>query len=107
MLRSFQYAPYFHLHTELEHGVVREEDIPYLRKWADYWVGEVSDGFLHEYRDTTQDAEFLPRDEGQFQDLLRAFLFDKALYEVRYEMNNRPAWLDIPLSGILQLLEAT
>jgi maltose alpha-D-glucosyltransferase/alpha-amylase len=37
------------------------------------------------------------------QDLLNAYLLEKALYELLYELNNRPAWLHIPLNGILTL----
>ena len=36
-------------------------------------------------------------------ELLRLFLLEKALYEVLYELNNRPGWLDIPLRGLLAL----
>jgi maltose alpha-D-glucosyltransferase / alpha-amylase len=36
--------------------------------------------------------------------LLQAFLLEKAVYELCYEANNRPTWLDIPLNGILKLL---
>jgi maltose alpha-D-glucosyltransferase/alpha-amylase len=39
----------------------------------------------------------------QAQSLLGAYLFEKALYELLYELNNRPAWLRIPLAGILAL----
>ena len=41
----------------------------------------------------------------QFEILLNAFLLDKALYELSYELNNRPAWVRIPLRGILALAE--
>jgi maltose alpha-D-glucosyltransferase/alpha-amylase len=36
--------------------------------------------------------------------LLNFFVFEKALYEVLYELNNRPGWLKIPLAGIRPLL---
>ena len=37
--------------------------------------------------------------------LLSIYLFDKALYELGYELNNRPDWLRIPMIGVLQLLQ--
>jgi maltose alpha-D-glucosyltransferase / alpha-amylase len=37
------------------------------------------------------------------QKLLDAYLLEKALYELLYELNNRPAWLHIPIAGILSL----
>jgi maltose alpha-D-glucosyltransferase/alpha-amylase len=39
------------------------------------------------------------------QIFLRALLLEKAAYELAYELNNRPTWLDIPLAGIRELLE--
>ena len=60
--------------------------------------------FLRAYRNTVRDAPFspfLPR--MAFDDCWRFFLLDKALYELSYELNNRPAWVRIPLIGILSL----
>ena len=48
---------------------------------------------------------FLPADQAQLRTLLRAYLLEKALYELRYELNNRPDWVKIPLEGILQLVQ--
>ena len=63
--------------------------------------------FLRAYRGTVQDAPFLPCLEDGFRKLLAVFLLDKALYELSYEMNNRPTWVRVPLMGILSLpLEA-
>ena len=50
-------------------------------------------------------GEFLPKTSKELKTLLEANLMDKALYELGYELNNRPAWLRIPLQGILQLVE--
>ena len=63
--------------------------------------------FLRAYRNTAQDAQFLPSSDEGFRKLLAVFLLDKALYELSYELNNRPTWVRIPLMGILSLpLEA-
>jgi predicted trehalose synthase len=35
--------------------------------------------------------------------MMRAYILDKALYELAYELNNRPTWVHIPLTGVLQL----
>jgi maltose alpha-D-glucosyltransferase/alpha-amylase len=45
----------------------------------------------------------LPADNGVFRRLLDIYLLDKALYELRYELNNRPTWVRIPLMGMLSL----
>jgi predicted trehalose synthase len=67
----------------------------------------VSVAFLRAYLDTARGASFLPTDRGELQVLLEAHLLEKAVYEVGYELNNRPDWLPIPLQGILQVLGAT
>ena len=58
---------------------------------------------MRAYRNRTQGSQFLPADEESFRKLLAIFLMDKALYELSYELNNRPAWVRIPLMGILSL----
>jgi maltose alpha-D-glucosyltransferase/alpha-amylase len=47
-------------------------------------------------------VNFLPKDPAQLRTLLRAYLLEKALYELRYELNNRPEWVSIPLDGVMQ-----
>jgi maltose alpha-D-glucosyltransferase/alpha-amylase len=45
----------------------------------------------------------VPADAEAFEQLLEIYVLDKALYELMYELNNRPAWVRIPLAGILAL----
>ena len=59
--------------------------------------------FLRAYRSAASQAPFLPGDGGDFRKLLQCHLLDEALYELAYELNNRPAWVRIPLIGILSL----
>ena len=49
-------------------------------------------------------ADFIPRDREELKILLDAFLLDKAIYELAYELNNRPDWVAIPLQGVSQVL---
>jgi maltose alpha-D-glucosyltransferase/alpha-amylase len=62
--------------------------------------------FLNTYLDITRQADLTPEDPEQLKILLDAFLLEKAIYEVNYELNNRPDWINVPLQGILQILEA-
>jgi maltose alpha-D-glucosyltransferase / alpha-amylase len=101
MLRSFSYAAYASL---INYSARHPEDISRLEPWARLWERVVSAEFLHAYRETAQGAEFLPPESGHFRQLLGFFLLDKALYEVRYELNSRPAWVRIPLLGIASQL---
>ncbi len=68
------------------------------------WEKAACTAFIDTYLDVmTAHPELLPQRE-QLQSLLKAFLIEKALYELLYELNNRPSWLRIPLDGVLSLL---
>jgi maltose alpha-D-glucosyltransferase/alpha-amylase len=106
MIRSFDYAA----RTALAKQVAlqqKSENIPSsLNQWAQYWYIWVSVVFLNTYLDITRPAGLAPEDPGQLKILLDAFLLEKALYEVNYELNNRPDWVGVPLQGILETLES-
>jgi maltose alpha-D-glucosyltransferase/alpha-amylase len=61
--------------------------------------------FLRAYRTVAVGASFMPRDNDSFETLMAAYLLDKALYELQYELDHRPAWVRIPAGGILSLLQ--
>jgi len=100
MLRSFSYAAYSSL---IKFSARHPTDIASLEPWAQLWVRCVAAEFLRAYRETARGAEFLPVDSAEFRRMLDVFLVDKALYEVLYELNARPAWVRIPLMGIISL----
>jgi maltose alpha-D-glucosyltransferase/alpha-amylase len=100
MVRSLSYAAYSGL---ISHAARRPEDWNSLEPWARLWERSTGAEFLRAYRHTAQDAPFLPSSEDAFRTLLAVFLLDKALYELSYELNNRPTWVRIPLMGILSL----
>jgi maltose alpha-D-glucosyltransferase/alpha-amylase len=100
MLRSFSYAAQAAM---LAHAARRTEDVEQIEPWARYWERIASAAFLRSYFDTAGGAAFLPQTPAGFHRLLDAFLLDNALYELRYELDNRPAWVGIPLTGILSL----
>lgn len=102
MMRSFSYAVYSWL---LSHTREDEESFHLLKPWADAWEEWISVTFLDTYLKATRGASFVPRRPEVLEALLRGFLLDKALYELQYEINNRPNWLPIPLHGILSFLE--
>jgi maltose alpha-D-glucosyltransferase/alpha-amylase len=106
MVRSFHYAAYGSLlHPNLGPGI-RDDDVAALEPWVHAWYGWVSAAYLRGYRDATAGAAFLPSDGGEWASVLDAMLLNKALYELGYELNNRPDWVAIPLRGIAQLLES-
>jgi predicted trehalose synthase len=52
-------------------------------------------------------ASFWPGSQEEFQVLFDAHLLEKAVYEIRYELNNRPGWVKIPIRAVLEILETT
>jgi maltose alpha-D-glucosyltransferase / alpha-amylase len=100
MLRSFSYAAYSSL---IKFSTRHSTDLTSLESWAQLWVRCVAAEFLRAYRETAQGAGLLPVDPAEFRRVLDVFLVDKALYEVLYELNARPAWVRIPLMGIISL----
>jgi maltose alpha-D-glucosyltransferase/alpha-amylase len=101
MLRSFNYAAYAGLFGQ---AAALPGDFARLEPWAHIWQTWASAAFLRGYFETAGDASFLPADFAQRDALLRLFMLDKALYELNYELNNRPDWVRIPLWGIFDLL---
>ena len=102
MMRSFQYAAY----SALWQPAMRAEDVPFLERWADLWYRQMSSVFLQRYLSATTDAVFIPSNRDDLQVFLEAYLLDKAVYEIGYELNNRPDWVVIPIRGIKHLLHS-
>ena len=102
MLRSFHYAIYM--------GLLNQEDrypgtTPLLEPWLEHWYKVVSSRYLKGYLETAKDAEFIPESEEQIMTLIRLFVIEKAVYELDYELNNRPDWIRIPLNGLMKIIE--
>ena len=101
MLRSFSYAAFAGLKKHAE----EQTDGPaeHMNRWARAWQNAASSEFVSAYRETiAANPQLLPGPE-ETQKLLGAYLLEKALYELLYELNNRPSWLHIPIAGILNL----
>ncbi len=95
MLRSFHYAA---------HSACPGNEVE-ARFRAEEWSDAASSAFLAAYMARAQGAVFLPARESDRDALLRAYVLEKALYEIDYELNNRPTWLPIPLRGVLRALK--
>ena len=104
MLRSFHYASYALLVGEVG-GSVRLGRVKPLEPWADFWTRWVSSAFLQGYLAVAGEGAFLPRTQEELSTLLDTFLLEKAIYELGYELNNRPTWVKLPLLGILSMFE--
>jgi trehalose synthase-fused probable maltokinase len=62
------------------------------------------EGFLSQYLEQV-DGTLLPAGEAAIANLLSIYELEKAIYELQYELNNRPDWVPIPVAGIRRLLE--
>jgi maltokinase len=91
MLRSFSYVT---AGSRLLRGV----EVP------DEWEDRARDAFLEGYFERVEPS-LLPPGEAPTRQLLAVFELEKAVYELRYELNNRPDWVSIPVAGILRLLD--
>jgi trehalose synthase-fused probable maltokinase len=91
MLRSFAYAASA---SELLRGVPAPEG----------WEDQARSAFLEAYMETV-DPSLLPAGRPATEKLLAIFELEKAVYELRYELNNRPDWVAIPVAGIARLLQ--
>jgi len=100
MVRSFSYAAYSSL---INYTARHPGDMGSLQPWAQLWERCVASEFLRAYRQTARGAGFMPESSEDLRKVFDVFLVDKALYEVRYELNARPTWVRIPLMGILSL----
>ncbi|HEX4006952.1 MAG TPA: maltose alpha-D-glucosyltransferase [Acidobacteriaceae bacterium] len=100
MLRSFSYAALVAL---TKYTSRRPEDYAQLESWARLWETSVAGEFLRTYQEAIDGSLIVPAARADFAALLDVYMLDKALYELVYELNNRPAWMRIPLNGILSL----
>ncbi len=104
MIRSFQYAAFAALFGQVPGIPDRPELKPVIEDWARAWTAFVSSTYLTSYFEHSGNLSFVPASWQERRTLLDAFLLQKALYEVAYELNNRPDWVQIPLRGILSLI---
>jgi maltose alpha-D-glucosyltransferase/alpha-amylase len=104
MLRSFSYAAYVASLNQVDRGIVRPEDVPSMEPWVTLWIQWVSSAFLKAYLEASSRGSFLPAEKEELKVLLGAYLLDKSMYELAYELNNRPDWVRVPIKGILELL---
>ncbi|MHC4990526.1 MAG: phosphotransferase, partial [Planctomycetota bacterium] len=109
MFRSFHYAAHAALREQVQRGLLTGDrlEMNFFEPWAAYWHAVVTGLLLSAYRSRLNelDNRLLPADETGVQTLLDAWVLEKAMYEVAYELNNRPDWVGIPLRGALEVLD--
>jgi maltose alpha-D-glucosyltransferase/alpha-amylase len=104
MIRSFDYASF----TAVRHlAEARPAAEPRMVQLAEAWRQRAVDGFRAAYRKAMRGCASYPVSKAQARSMLAFFTLEKAVYEVSYELANRPAWVDIPLKGVLGILART
>jgi maltose alpha-D-glucosyltransferase / alpha-amylase len=101
MIRSLHYAAYGSLFLDNQ---IRSEDIQKLMPFADQWFHYMSGFFMRSYMQTVEGNSFFPADKEDLNILMTTFMLEKAIYELNYELNNRPDWVIIPLRGIKSVM---
>ncbi len=102
MIRSFHYAAYCALY---QNASVRNGDVEYLQNWLEPWYRTTAGIFLESYLEKIQGTRLIPKDRDEQEMLLDIYLLEKAVYELGYELDNRPEWTTIPIRGIQQILQ--
>ncbi|MVN21694.1 maltose alpha-D-glucosyltransferase [Mucilaginibacter arboris] len=101
MIRSFHYAAYGSLFLDNQ---IRGEDISKLIPYVEQWYHYMSGFFIKSYLKTVEGSGFVPKQSGDLEILMQTFLLQKAVYELNYELNNRPNWVTVPLRGIKSIV---
>jgi maltose alpha-D-glucosyltransferase / alpha-amylase len=101
MIRSFDYASFTAVRQLAEARPAAEARMLQL---ADAWRQRAVDGFRAAYRKAMRGCSAYPVNKSQARRMLSFFTLEKAIYEVSYELANRPGWVDIPLRGVLSIL---
>ncbi|MBD0304926.1 MAG: putative maltokinase [Nitrospiraceae bacterium] len=99
MLRSFNYAGHVALRQSKSSSALD-------RRLLEAWEQETVEAFLSSYYAVAKpgDVAFLPDSPYAAARLLALFQLEKAIYELRYEINNRPDWIEIPIQGLRRLI---
>ncbi|HZF49245.1 MAG TPA: 1,4-alpha-glucan branching protein GlgB [Polyangiaceae bacterium] len=100
MLRSFHYAGA----AAIRSAQLGAADARDLEPWAEAWTAWASAAYMAGYMSVAGDAAFIPKSTDDARRLLEFFILDKCVYEIGYELNNRPDWIEIPLRGLARLV---
>jgi maltose alpha-D-glucosyltransferase/alpha-amylase len=101
MLRSYAYAAATALRQMAE---IQPAALPVLQERAEAWRRQITAAFMERYLATMVGTPSMPEDPAEARALLDFFTLEKAIYEVEYELAQRPAWVAIPLAGVLGIL---
>jgi maltose alpha-D-glucosyltransferase / alpha-amylase len=102
MVRSFHYAAYSAL---FNYSAIRQDDFDILEKWAELWYHYISGTYLKTYTEALGATRLIPDNKEDLKTMLDTYILEKAVYELGYELNNRPDWVIIPIKGIYYIMK--
>ncbi|MBN1575524.1 MAG: maltose alpha-D-glucosyltransferase [Chitinispirillaceae bacterium] len=100
MVRSLHYVAYGAVFLNKNFSA---KEISAVEPWIERWYSVAAGIFLNAYFKSVDGASFIPQSEEAREKMLDIFLLEKVVYELGYELNNRPTWTVIPLKGILNV----
>ena len=103
MIRSYGYAAYAALFAFAVHA---PDDYALLEPWAGTWERWATDAFVKGYLAAAGETPVLPDRGTALTTFLSAFVLDKALRELGYELHSRPDWVRVPLAGVHKLIRS-
>ncbi len=103
MLESFYHATNVGLQNEIESGMINPEDRPIMEQWAQFWCDWVGAMFLKSYLAIAQKDSFLPSTDVELKILLDAYILEKIIYDLAYQLDHRPDWVELSLKRLLQV----
>jgi len=106
LLRSLDYAGRVAVDTAVERGRVGDADLPAVETWRAAWTGEMQQRVLQTYAESVSGSGLVPDDADEMRLLLDVYMVTKSLYEVRYELANRPSWVAWPLHAVVEMLDS-
>jgi trehalose synthase-fused probable maltokinase len=102
MLRSFHYAA-----CTVAASAAHKRDAQRVQQITGVWCFWMSVAFIAAYRRSAAGGVFLPAGDKEFDTILSQCLLEKAVYELKYELNNRPDWVYLPVAALCELLGVT
>ncbi|MCU7495221.1 MAG: maltose alpha-D-glucosyltransferase [Ignavibacteria bacterium] len=102
MVRSLHYAVYS---VFFQRSKIRPEEVSLMQPWIEPWYYYITGAFLSSYLETIKGYDIVPEKKDELSILLNLFLIDKSVYEIGYELNNRPDWVIIPMQGIQLIMK--